>query len=137
MSRDAKPLPHSTITTLCSRVDKLEAELSSYSSLRMRQSSRPMKHVESERTPQYQRKSSAAAVDMKRLSTDSISSVTSVNHTLSDTPFPWHMPFTVKCVGTFRYAWGTCGSTKGLTDCGYVIVGRGVAILWLEGRGGS
>ena len=93
--------PHSTITTLCSRVDKLEAELSSYSSVRTRQSSRQIKHVESERTPQYQRKATSA-VDIKRLSTDSISSITSVNHTLSDTPFPWHMPFTVKCVGTFR-----------------------------------
>eukprot|EP00731_Ephydatia_muelleri_P036540 Em0274g5a len=101
-----------TITTLCSRVDKLEAELSSYSTLRMRQSSRQMKHVESDRTPQYQRKSSAT-VDMKRLSTDSITSVTSVpslNHTLSDTPFPWHMPFTMKCVGTFRGHKGTVWS---------------------------
>ena len=95
------PLPSSpsisTITTLTSRMDKLETELEAFKSVRLRPSTR---HHTGDTTPRYNRRTSANGT--KRWSSESITSVTSLTPETNRGPFVWQMPFTVKCIGTFR-----------------------------------
>ncbi len=93
---------HSTITSLTSRMDKLETDMEAYKSLRPRNSSRRnnnnMDHGGGEATPRYNRREKQE--NMKRWSTESMSSMYLES---PRGPFQWQMPFTVKCIGTFRY----------------------------------
>lgn len=94
-----------TITNLTSRMDRLEAELDSVKSVRLRHSTNRVPADRGDITPRYGRKDrqTSAGVDQRRWSGDSVSSVASSifeNHHRG--PFIWQMPFTVKCIGTFR-----------------------------------
>lgn len=99
-----------TITSLTSRMDRLEAELESVKSLRLRHSTHRMPADRGDVTPRYGRKDrqTSMGVDQRRWSGESVNSVASSifeNH--HKVPFIWQMPFTVKCIGTFRWAWET------------------------------
>ena len=84
-----------TITSLTSRMDKLETDLESYKAIRLHSSSR-RNMDRSDATPRYNRKSTS---DVKRWSSESVTSFQLDPHR---GPFHWQMPFTVKCIGTFR-----------------------------------
>lgn len=88
----------STITTLTSRMDRLETELEAFKSVRLRPSTRH--HTTGDTTPRYNRRTSANGT--KRWSSESITSITSLTPETNRGPFIWQMPFTVKCIGTFR-----------------------------------
>ena len=97
----------STITSLTSRMDRLETELENIKSVRLRHSSstRQLQADRGDITPRYSRRDRqmSTGVDHRRWSGESASSVASSifeNH--HRTPFIWQMPFTVKCIGTFR-----------------------------------
>jgi len=105
----------STITSLSSRMDKLEAELEVVKSARVQRtgSSRQRGEV----TPRYGRRDRMTNNDHKRWSTESSASMTSYHEGhKSNGPFRWQMPFTVKCIGTFRCA------ARRLVDKVYVFV---------------
>ena len=101
-------------------MDTLETELEAYKSVRLRRAGMPQSHSttvsmapvtmttpEGGNTPVYQRRS---YVENKRWSTDSSAStgylgaLREVGHQVGG-PFVWQMPFTLKCIGTFRYEW--------------------------------
>ena len=85
-------------------MDKLEAELEGYKSVRLRQGTSARRLSErGEITPHYSRKYHGN--EGKRWSVDSIGSTasTSLDAARQRTAFVWQMPFTVKCIGTFRY----------------------------------
>jgi E3 ubiquitin-protein ligase TRAF7 len=98
-------------------MEKLEAEMEAFKSVRLRRNSSTVapltssSHhpIEGSTTPVYQRKYSN---DTRRWSNDSYSSVTSLTVVpeVHRGPFVWQMPFTVKCVGTFRGHKGTIWS---------------------------
>ena len=94
-----------TITNLTSRMERLEAEHESAKSLRLRHSTNRKPTDRGDITPRYGRKDhqTSVSVDQRRWSGESVSSVASSifeNH--HKVPFIWQMPFTVKCIGTFR-----------------------------------
>ena len=90
-------------------MDKLEAELEGYKSVRLRQSAGARRLSErGEITPHYSRKYHGN--EGKRWSIDSMGSTasTSLEAARQRTAFVWQMPFTVKCIGTFRYCVCVC-----------------------------
>jgi len=103
----------STITTLTSRMDKLETDLEAFKSVRLRVSTRHHERATGDPSPRYSRRTN----DTKRWSSDSITSVASYTTETHRGPFIWQMPFTVKCIGTFKWVplWGSGGCCKG--DC--------------------
>ncbi len=83
-------------------MDKLEADLDSYKSVRIRHGS--VSKVTSDITPLTGRRAGRGGAKDKRWSTDSLGSVPSLSFYPSrKTNFVWEMPFTVKCIGTFKY----------------------------------
>ena len=99
----------STITAITSRLDKLEESLASVSlrSDKLEESVRswpPLARYGSssgrgDGTPVIREKSARE----KRWSTDSLASLVSQAHDNNHhRPFIWQMPFTVKCIGTFK-----------------------------------
>lgn len=92
------PLPR-TITTLTSRMDRMETELEAFKSVRLRGHSSSTRLGDP--THRYTRPS-AAANEHKRWSTDSSSSLAYTPAEAHRRPFIWQMPFTVKCIGTFK-----------------------------------
>ena len=91
----------SSITALSSRMDKLESELEGVKSLRVQRSGSNLQRGEV--TPRYSRRDKHTNNDHKRWSTESSASMTSYQEGhKTNGPFRWQMPFTVKCIGTFR-----------------------------------
>lgn len=108
----AKQLEHQamTITTLTSRMDRLEAELEVFRSVRLRHPSN-QDRVTSEITPISNRRAGRSETRHKRWSVDSVGSAASASWDVSSKAnFVWEMPFTVKCIGTFKGHKGTIWS---------------------------
>ncbi len=90
-----------TITSLTSRMDKLEADLDSFKNVRTRQSS--LSRMPPDITPLTGRKTGRGGAKDKRWSMDSLGSIPSLSFDPSKkSSFVWEMPFTVKCIGTFK-----------------------------------
>ncbi|XP_003383841.1 PREDICTED: E3 ubiquitin-protein ligase TRAF7-like [Amphimedon queenslandica] len=153
-----------TITTVTSRMDKLEAEMESFKSVKLRQyrtgsmsgasnsiagapgqystqshSPAPLTTAthhpfqsntgDGNVTPVYPRRT---MVDPRRWSSDSYSSVTSLT-VLPEAergPFVWRMPFTLKCIGTFRGHKGTIWSLVTSGDCLFSGSSDGTIKVW-------
>ena len=106
-------LLYSTITSLTSRMDKLESDLEGYKSARLRHSNSRHNKDLGELTPKYNRRERPSINEAKRWSTESMASLYSEPHR---GPFQWQMPFTVKCIGTFRYC-DSIHPTQTLLEC--------------------
>jgi len=88
----------STITTLTSHMDKLETDLEASKSVRLLVPTRHHERATGDPSPHYSHRTN----DTKRWSSDSITSVASYTTETHQGPFIWQMPFTVKCIGTFK-----------------------------------
>lgn len=110
------------ITTLTSRMEKVETDIDAFKSVRLRRhSTMPVTTAtlsnsspttitnEGNTTPNFHRRSYS---EMKRWSSDSATSLTSLAAVpeVHRGPFVWQMPFTLKCIGTFRGHKGTIWS---------------------------
>ncbi len=84
-------------------MDKLEAEVNAYKNVRVRNAS--TSRITSDITPLTGRKTGLGGAKEKRWSMDSMGSTASMSLDVTKrTDFVWEMPFTVKCIGTFKYA---------------------------------
>ena len=94
-----------TITALSSRMDKFETDLEGVKSVRVQRAGSNLQRGEG--TPRYSRRERHTHNDgnHKRWSTESSASMASYHYGMAghrSGPFQWQMPFTVKCIGTFR-----------------------------------
>ena len=125
---------HSTITTLMSRMDKLETELENYKSVRLRHTTSRRPSERGEATPIYSRRNGQSTNDNRRWSSESMSSLVSSAFDRQRGPFVWQMPFTVKCIGTFRCVHDThvCYLATRVQGLGIVIVDGGDLFALLQ-----